>query len=274
MKITQKQFDKALENLKEVSLSGSVKEQIKQSIMSPEPVASVKVISPYQSLLAKGKKTIVGASIVFVGLSGVAYGTTNSLPNDLLYPIKTEVVEPLVGLTKISVESKQEYQIELAKERIDELVGLTLEGELDAQTQEQIEKDFEEHIAKAESYPTDDESSDEIQQTVELYVSVTSSEPEIPEARDEIGIDIHEQGDKKEDQGDTINQENLQTEPQVVESALEVTSETLNDTDNTTQPTEHNNLDAVEIEVHEIQKEITPRVQTETKVDVNINLGL
>jgi len=276
MNINKKQFDEGIEDFKKVGLSVSAKEQIKQLIMENSITSSMTTISPYQSMLTKGKKVVAGASIVFVGFSGVAFASASSLPSDVLYPVKTEIMEPLVGLTKLSVEAKQDYQIELALERLDELVGLEFEGELDSETQSEIEQDFKEHIEKAESYPTDNQSDIEIQQTVDLFVSAISPEPEMPKA---------EREEKKEPVNNAVQvdagistQQEFKVEVISPEPVIEVSDESIVESEVPSIDVEAENSDnadqgtQVEIEMEILIEE--PDVSIEKTTETDTNLGL
>ena len=70
------------------------------------------------------QKVLVATIVVIMFLSGTAYASAQSLPGDMLYKIKTDVLEPIALFVRFDEKSKNEYRAFLAQKRIDELMEL------------------------------------------------------------------------------------------------------------------------------------------------------
>ena len=170
MNIKEKQFNDAVANLKKLRMDDDARETMRQSIMEqPVQGTSRGVVYSEGNFVRSIKKIIAGVSVVSVGFGGVAFASTDSLPNDTLYPVKTNIVEPLVAFSKISGEARQAYQVSLAQRRFDEMVILQSRGELDVQTQKNIQQQFDTHVARAQSYPSQEKDRDLLQVTINLF---------------------------------------------------------------------------------------------------------
>ncbi|MEI6581191.1 MAG: DUF5667 domain-containing protein [bacterium] len=80
------------------------------------------------------------ASLLVIVLSsgGVAFASQESLPGNILYPIKVSIIEPINSALKFSTESKAKYESKLATERLIEAETLAYQGKLDAPKEKQI----------------------------------------------------------------------------------------------------------------------------------------
>lgn len=86
------------------------------------------------------------AVCVFSG-AGVAFASQNSLPGDLLYPVKTGVTEKLVKLAIISEEKRVEYEVSLVQKRLAEAETVASKNKLNARSGAQVSFLLDSHIA-------------------------------------------------------------------------------------------------------------------------------
>ena len=172
MNTPNKQFNTSLQRLQNASLSRESKDRMLSEITG----VGASVASPYSPWASWGRKLAAGMTITSLGCTSLAFASTASLPDELLYPVKTDIVEPLVELVKLSAESKQEYQIALANERLEELIALEQDNKLDAELRREIESDFVEHITEAETYPETETSEDALALALAAFVAVASDE--------------------------------------------------------------------------------------------------
>lgn len=158
MNITpQKQFDTSLDSFKKVSLTIQEKEVMKKQII--ETARNTELETRKSPAWIAGAKTALGiGALSFVIAGSVVYASADSDPGDTLYLVEVYVAEPLVGIAKISAQEKQEYQLELAQERIIEYETITEETESTAVEQELVQELFQEHIL--ESQLLDEETID------------------------------------------------------------------------------------------------------------------
>lgn len=82
---------------------------------------------------------------------GTSMAAQNTLPGDLLYPVKVGVNERVEGAFQISPEAKASWESLLASRRLDEAAKLQAEGKLSAGTKKDLQLAFEEHAKNAEN---------------------------------------------------------------------------------------------------------------------------
>ena len=86
---------------------------------------------------------------LFVSSAGISYAAENALPGDLLYPIKTQVNEPVQGALAISSAAKTAWAMDVAGTRVEEAATLAAEGRLSPVTQQELQINFEQHAQQA-----------------------------------------------------------------------------------------------------------------------------
>lgn len=90
------------------------------------------------------------ASVSVAGLTlfvGTAYAAQTSLPGDTLYPIKVEVVEPLLGTLETSEADKLAYQVALLERRLDEVQQLEVVAAEEPEVTSISSEYIEEHVS-------------------------------------------------------------------------------------------------------------------------------
>ncbi|MBI5456527.1 hypothetical protein HY969_02200 [Candidatus Kaiserbacteria bacterium] len=93
---------------------------------------------------------IAGVMVVILSTSTAA-AAENALPGDFLYNIKVSINEPVRASLAASAEAKAAWAIERAERRIEEAASLALAGELDDETNEDLNARFETHVKEAEA---------------------------------------------------------------------------------------------------------------------------
>ncbi|MEK7188115.1 MAG: hypothetical protein AAB691_04705 [Patescibacteria group bacterium] len=86
--------------------------------------------------------------IIFLIGGGTSLAAEKTLPGDLLYIVKKQVNEPVVGALSFGVEAKGDWEAELASRRLEEASRLALQGKLDAKTETELSDEFETHEEK------------------------------------------------------------------------------------------------------------------------------
>lgn len=76
--------------------------------------------------------------IIVLTSGGVVFASQESLPDSVLYPIKTKVVEPVISALNFSTKSKAKYESSLATERLVEAETLASLGQLDEEKEQKI----------------------------------------------------------------------------------------------------------------------------------------
>ncbi len=87
--------------------------------------------------------------LFFLG-GGISQVAENSLPGDILYPVKTGFNEEVRGLLETSAESVAEFETDLADRRLTELEQVTAKSETPPETVTTLEKQLQVHVDRAE----------------------------------------------------------------------------------------------------------------------------
>jgi hypothetical protein len=109
------------------------------------------VRSPYAALVRY--QAFAYVMLLFVILGGTAYAAEGSLPQDLLYPVKIQVVEPLVsGTAALLGASQGDVQSALVERRLKEAEQLVSQGELDGDVADFLSEKIDDSSDKVEAY--------------------------------------------------------------------------------------------------------------------------
>lgn len=135
MKLDNSQLNKAIDELKGVTMSHKEKSAMKAHIMSSKP-------SPYLFMSFYAHKIVYSVAVMlFVFVTGggsAAFASLRSLPGDTLYPLKVKVVEPVTAAFIFSPEKRAEYGTTLAINRLVEAETLSKENRLDVEKEEEL----------------------------------------------------------------------------------------------------------------------------------------
>lgn len=170
---TEEKFEKLIKEAKDnISLTGDEKKAGLAKLLlfiKEHPVRDIQqvrhnyITSTFTSFFALRTQRLKYASITSVillvlGVAGVSVAANNSLPGDVLYPVKTQVNEKVLGFMQFSPKTKAKYDIELAQLRLEEGEKIAENQALDEKTALKIRNLFDQHIknAKAKSDNEDD----------------------------------------------------------------------------------------------------------------------
>lgn len=117
---------------KDASLSASERSDMKVSLMDYARFHGAKAVAPQPSFFSPlfWSRVAVAAAFVFVVTGTTGYASLQSVPGDMLYGVKTNVVEEAVGALQFTSESRLEYASRLLEERYAELQELRTEDAL------------------------------------------------------------------------------------------------------------------------------------------------
>ncbi|MFA4975812.1 MAG: DUF5667 domain-containing protein [Candidatus Paceibacterota bacterium] len=108
---------------------------IKKSIPSPYSFQSFVSILQRNHFAYYSMATFL---IIVLSSGGIALASQESLPGNILYPIKVSIIEPINSALKFSTEAKAKYESSLATERLIEAETLASRGKLDTSKEKQI----------------------------------------------------------------------------------------------------------------------------------------
>lgn len=82
---------------------------------------------------------------------GVSYAAQNSLPGDVLYPVKVDVNEPIAGVFQFGTQAQAQWNAELAQTRLQEAEQLASQNKLTPQIQTQVATRLQDAVAAAQN---------------------------------------------------------------------------------------------------------------------------
>ncbi len=119
-----------------------------------ERILNTPIVSPYTRYLRvlvymkKPAAALMMASLILVLSAGtLAYASEAALPGDLLYSVKTKLVEPILDKVNIAPEKKIVWEEEKIERRIAEAKALVVEDKLDEKKSRELEKKIEKSSA-------------------------------------------------------------------------------------------------------------------------------
>lgn len=146
-------IQKEIEQLKKISLTQDEKSKMLHNLSMYAdlhmPVSSPFSIFSYFNTPLKRKLSFALASVMIAVLAGgpLAYASENSLPGDILYPIKTGVLEPVRIALARNPEKKALVETILANKRLEEAEKLEKLGRLTSDRKKYLDDKFESHVS-------------------------------------------------------------------------------------------------------------------------------
>lgn len=139
-------------------LSSEEFSQIKSNVLADSAQSSQSVVSPWSDFFKIQVFAPVLAAFVLVVTGGLS---SNSQPGQLLYPVKTEVLEELIAFTKVTNTDKALYQNTLLITRLEELQSvIDSESDLTDLEQEDLIAKIRQHVdevkSRAQEMPADE----------------------------------------------------------------------------------------------------------------------
>lgn len=143
--MNEKDFNKEIHELKNIRLSKSEKESIFKNVMSTPVESSYVKRSPiFVSIFTRHTQVFVAASLVLaMSFGGAIYASDDSLPGDVLYSVKTAMIEPVLDVVYSAPEDKLLWEEEKVERRIAEAEKLIEKDELDEEKLAKLEAKIE-----------------------------------------------------------------------------------------------------------------------------------
>ena len=134
-----------------------------------DPKTTVSFWSSFSFMMLKPLPITLSALLLVGG--GTAFAAENSLPNDVLYPIKIHVNERVRATLTPTSEGKAKWAAHVAERRLEEIEKLALAQKLEGQTQVQAETNFETQTKLVQEKITQLKAEGNVQAAVELSKS-------------------------------------------------------------------------------------------------------
>lgn len=129
-------------------------------------------ISPYHKFLKT--KVIAMAMIALFVLSGTTYAAHHSVPGDILYPVKTDIIEPVRIAMTFNFESKQEYTFSLIDERISEIKTLESKNKLSEKKVQQSHQRIIRNLEVLTPLHLNEQKALEVKSRLQIYNEIIS----------------------------------------------------------------------------------------------------
>jgi len=145
--------------------------------MMPIQKALATEYSPsFFAFFASLRRPVVLASIATVVLlgGGTAYAAENTLPGDILYPVKIHINEEVRGTLATSAKSRGEWAIARAERRLAEATALAQASRLSDETNGEVQSRLKEHIAEARAQAKRMESGRDAEGSAEVTARLTA----------------------------------------------------------------------------------------------------
>jgi hypothetical protein len=216
-----KKIKNGIKDLKEITMTENEKQSVFLNIFnSPVYKDEERVKSPWGvysvvSLMKRNQLAYFVVIPLIIILSGgsVVFASQDSLPNDILYPIKVKILEPVESALIFSQTEKAKHQSNLAKTRLVEAQTLAKEKKLDDSTEEIINKLLVSHtvaLDKAINKATKSDSKKEVDEITTNFRAEMNANARIleiineKEKEDDESLDVKEveKENKEEDRED------------------------------------------------------------------------
>lgn len=133
---------------------------------------------PQTSWFSFSTAKVMLASLALVVIFGTSttINANQSLPGHFLYPVKTDVLEPMVGLFSFSEIDELEYQVELSERRFFEMEELVKIKKLTPKTMQIITSQTDEHVREVADLVLQLDSSEESLAAISDLVSIINAQ--------------------------------------------------------------------------------------------------
>lgn len=119
------------------------------ALMSAPPAMRRRQMTLREFFLAsKPRSFVIAAALLMIAGGGVIGRANETLPGDVLYPVKINFNEKLQSLSALSVAERARVETIQAAERLQEAETLTVLGRLTPETQKAVEENFDRHARK------------------------------------------------------------------------------------------------------------------------------
>lgn len=253
-------FKNAIKKIKEIKMTESEKQDVFYNILNSTNKKENLIKSPwgfyYFISMMKNSRLVYYVAIpmiIILSGGGVVFASQDSFPNDILYPVKVKVLEPMEGAFKFSKIEKARYQSELAKNRLIEAQTLAKENNLDDSTEEEITKLLVIHtdaLNKNINKVNKNNSKKEIDEIMTSFSAEMNANARILEVISEKENKNQENNNKK----DNYKEENILSN-KARESANSI-KENLKDKNNKNKDDYKNKKDELKVLINSIDKDL------------------
>ena len=144
-------FEEIIKKAKEASLKSEEKSKMRAELFAFMKKADVREVQPARRIFRLFKPIPAFATFLIITMlaGGVSLASENSLPGDVLYPLKVSFNEEVRSALTLSGESKTDWEVRRAERRVEEAEKLAEKGKLSEEVKIKIEANFERQAERA-----------------------------------------------------------------------------------------------------------------------------
>lgn len=272
MKITQEQFNSAQKTFTKKSLSVIQKQTMLSNIYRDNKEFAIKpIVSPFISHFTLFRQKIaVSLAIIILLISGTSYTSAMSLPGDLFYDVKVDIIEPIGLVVRANEVSRNEYKISLLEKRVNELNKLKEKGDIYENSQKASFKATNKNVKELEKSAIFNEKGQNaiVSEKIKSYNELIDVNLKIETS---IKIDDQDFEDEKElELVDIINKEEdiiIETE----ESLTEIEEDLIDTEEDITDIIDEEVDESNEIEDKEVEIDSKEKIKIENEKELPLN---
>lgn len=170
----EKELQNGLEDIRKISMTSIEKKRILENVLHSRPSPIQPIRSPWTFFSFQNKFVYYGVLpvlLIFILGGGAVFSSQTSLPGDIFYPIKVNIVEPFRVSLISSPKEKIVFQASLATERLIEAETLAVSGKLDKPKEEQLNSLLEKNTAVFSNAVSDLRKNDSTENVDNLVTS-------------------------------------------------------------------------------------------------------
>ncbi len=118
------------------------------------------------------------AIIVIIALvlgGGASVAAEQATPGSLLYPVKVNINEGVIGALSFSAKAKADWDVRVTERRLEEAEELSAEGKLDADARAQIEENFQAHADRVHERISDFQARSDFNSAADVTANFVTS---------------------------------------------------------------------------------------------------
>lgn len=170
---------KFIRDIKQIKMTSIEKNEIKLvllSCMKKNPIENARKFRFLFLFFARKPVIIALCAVLLFGFGGgVSYAAEDSVPGEVLYPIKTKVNERLENAIAFGLEAKARANARFAERRLEEMRELSFRRKLDLEKRDMLIQKFEEFEEKARARIQEVEAQGKIEQAENMSAGLESA---------------------------------------------------------------------------------------------------
>lgn len=169
------------EHIKKIRLEQKEREEIRSFLVSKtlngrhQEQGSNILRAYFINFYRKPMLTLIIALTIAIG-GGFSAAAENSLPGDILFPVKIKVNEEVRSAVAITPKAKAKWEIKIVERRLEEAEKLAAKGELKADVSAKIEVNFKAHADKVQKRIAEFKAEDKAELSSNFETSLNAHE--------------------------------------------------------------------------------------------------